>query len=159
MGSNLGNRAENLRQGIDLLSSHPDLTVEAESTWYETAPYGFIEQDPFYNACLRLSSPLEALALLDFCLYVEKALGRRREGPRWGPRLLDIDIVDYGLETRRCGRLTVPHPYFHDRLFVLVPLREVALPDLLVHYSIDALIAGLERGEPGGSGLRRLKRS
>jgi len=146
MGSNLGDRAGNLLLGVRALLA-ADLEIIRLSGIYETEPVGVIEQAAFLNmvAELRgatLPAPEQVMALL---LRVEDALGREREGVM-GPRTIDLDLLLYGDETRDTQFLTLPHPRFHLRRFVLVPLAELA-PTLVharLHQSIAELLESLD---------------
>ena len=129
IGSNLGDREELLRKAITLLAAEPGIEVGRVSSLYETAPVGFVDQPPFLNAVAVLTTDLSPDSLLDVCQTVEEQLHRRRN-IRWGPRTIDIDILLYDDEQLALPRLTVPHPRMHERLFVLIPLQEVA-PDLV----------------------------
>lgn len=134
LGGNVGDTAETLAAAVFALHDSDGIAVEDVSGFYETAPVGGVEQDPFLNCCVRIRTTLDAVALLDETQATEAAFGRDRDREvRWGPRTLDIDVLLYGDETISTERLTVPHPRLHERAFVLVPLLEVmpggALPD------------------------------
>lgn len=130
LGSNLGDRAAMLEAAVAGLAATPGLTVVGRSALYETPPWGEIDQPAFLNAALAVHTRLGPHELLDACLAVERALGRVRDR-RWGPRTIDIDIVDYdALELDEPG-LTLPHPRLTERAFVLIPLAEIA-PDRVV---------------------------
>src|SRR5262249_25598544 len=98
---------------------------------YETEPWGVIEQPDFLNAVAELETDVGARPLLDRLLEVERELGRVRDGERWGPRTIDLDLLLYGSVTSDTAGLTLPHPRLHERPFVLGPLAEPA-PDLVV---------------------------
>ena len=125
LGANLGDRDASIRRAAELLGARRVSTVR------ETEPWGYADQPRFLNAVAELETDEEPRALLDRLLEVERALGRTREGPRYGPRTIDLDLLLYGdLELDEPG-LTVPHPRLHERLFVLEPLAELA-PELVV---------------------------
>lgn len=124
LGSNLGDRLENLQAGLDALASWPPLTCRAVSAVFETRPVGGPDQADYLNAVLLAASSLPARAVLDGCQAVEHALGRVR-AVRWGPRTLDIDIITFGDEISDDPELTLPHPRAHQRAFVLVPWLDV----------------------------------
>jgi 2-amino-4-hydroxy-6-hydroxymethyldihydropteridine diphosphokinase len=157
LGSNLGNRAANLRMALRYLS--PLARVEEVSSLYETAPVGEEEQPPFYNAVCRIVTGLEPEALLRHLKQIEFAIGRR-PGPRWGPRPIDLDILLYGDRVLAQEGLVIPHPLLAERAFVLAPLAEIA-PDLahpVLRKSVrellsalgDAAMVGVKRIEPVG---------
>ncbi|MEM8808249.1 MAG: 2-amino-4-hydroxy-6-hydroxymethyldihydropteridine diphosphokinase [Cyanobacteria bacterium P01_G01_bin.38] len=124
LGSNLGDSEATLTAALDVLDSLPEITVVARSHIYKTAPVGPPQPD-YCNCCALLQTTILPLALMRQLLSVEQQFGRvRRE--RWGPRLLDIDLVLYGDVTLDTPELTLPHPRFHERAFVLVPLSEIA---------------------------------
>ena len=129
LGTNLGDREATLRQAVDLLRERVD--VRAVSSVRETEPWGLVDQPPFLNAAVEVETELTARELLDLLFDVEQSLGRTREGPRYGPRTIDLDLLVYGEETLDEPGLTVPHPRLHERRFALEPLAELA-PDLVV---------------------------
>jgi 2-amino-4-hydroxy-6-hydroxymethyldihydropteridine diphosphokinase len=120
MGSNLGDRLENLQGGLDALFDAPGLSFVAVSPVFETAPVGGPEQPAYLNAVLIAETTLPARALLDRCHSVEAAFGRTRTEV-WGPRTLDLDLILYGDEVSDDPELTLPHPRAHERAFVLAP--------------------------------------
>jgi 2-amino-4-hydroxy-6-hydroxymethyldihydropteridine diphosphokinase len=130
LGSNLGNRLENLQGGLDALFDAPGLALVAVSPVYETVPVGGPEQPDYLNAVLIAQTSLPARRVLDRCHGVEAALGRvRRE--IWGPRTLDLDIIVYGDVVSTDPELTLPHPRAHERAFVLVPWHAID-PDAVI---------------------------
>ncbi len=135
-GSNVGEKAGNIRQAIEALAAEDGLKLVRESPLYRTPPWGLTDQDWFCNACALFDTDLSPRALLDVCQAVERDLGRIRT-VRWGPRLIDIDIITFGSLAVSSDALTIPHPHAHERGFVLVPLNDIA-PDL-------ALASGLVR--------------
>ena len=130
IGANLGDRLQAMRDAVARLARVDGLRVRARSHVYETAPVGGVEQPSFLNAAIDVECTQSARALLDQLLAIERDLGRTRAATdvRWGPRLIDLDILWIeGVLIDEPG-LTVPHPRLTERAFALVPLLEVA-PD------------------------------
>lgn len=127
LGSNLGNRKENLKEAIAALS--PQLDVKAKSHVYETPPWGYENQQKFYNQVLKAQTYLEPEPLLKHLKRLETALGRKVSFQN-GPRLIDIDILLYDDLVLNTPLLTIPHPRMHERAFVLLPMMDIA-PDLV----------------------------
>ena len=121
LGANVGAREETLRQALVSMNAHEDISVVGVSAVYETAPVGVLDQPHFLNAVAKIETSLTARALLDFLLRVELDFGRMRI-KKWGPRILDLDILLYGDAVIDEPGLTVPHPYLSVRGFVLYPL-------------------------------------
>ncbi len=124
LGSNIGNRLAMLSQAINLLC-RSGFHVTAMSRVWETLPWGVTEQPRFLNMCLTAITTLEPVEILCTIKDIEKRLGRK-PSKRWGPREIDIDILLIGDEIIKMPDLTVPHPFMHDRAFVLAPLVEIA---------------------------------
>lgn len=120
LGSNLGDREVNLQDGIDSLLEAPGIRSVAVSPVYQTKPVGGPEQDDYYNAVLIVDTDLPARTVLERCLAVEEAYGRERT-ERWGPRVLDIDVVVIGDRRKDDPDFQLPHPRAHERAFVLAP--------------------------------------
>jgi 2-amino-4-hydroxy-6-hydroxymethyldihydropteridine diphosphokinase len=131
LGSNLGDREAYLRRALDQLGADPALEVVAVSSLRETDPVGFVDQPRFLNGAAAVENDLSARELLERLLAVEQLLGRRREGPRFGPRTIDLDLLLHGDEVVDEPGLTVPHPRLAERRFVLEPLYELD-PGLVV---------------------------
>ena len=124
LGSNMGNKKENLEKAISELSQVKDTFVTKKSKIIETEPFGYKEQDDFLNACVGIKTLLPARELLKELLAIEKRMGRERK-IKWGPRIIDLDIIFYGKEVIEEDDLIVPHPYMEYREFVLKPLEEI----------------------------------
>jgi 2-amino-4-hydroxy-6-hydroxymethyldihydropteridine diphosphokinase len=133
LGANLGDRDATLRRAIDLLAADPGVEVVAVSTLRETDPVGYLDQPRFLNGAAALETTLEPRELLERLLAVERALGRDRSGPRYGPRTVDLDLLLHGDRVVDEPGLTVPHPRLAERAFALEPLLELdpglVLPD------------------------------
>ncbi len=127
LGSNLGDRRLNLEAAIDGLA--PDIEVTSRSSIYETPAWGYEDQPSFLNMALGTETTLPPMALLDRIKQLERQLGRT-ETFRWGPRLIDTDILFYDDLILDTPGLVIPHPRLQERAFVLVPLAEIA-PDLI----------------------------
>lgn len=124
IGSNIGNRAGNIHDAIGLLEKNVG-KIAKKSHVYETQPWGEPNQDPFYNQVVMLNTTLDPRDLLDKISRIERELGRERK-EKWGPRVIDIDILFYGKRVIRDKGLEIPHPELHKRGFVLVPMMEIA---------------------------------
>jgi 2-amino-4-hydroxy-6-hydroxymethyldihydropteridine diphosphokinase len=123
LGSNLDDRLENLRRAVVLLDRAGGIRAVRSSRVYETAPVGPPQPD-YLNAVIEVETTLAPHDLLRACLAVEHTMGRVR-AERWGPRVIDVDVLTYGDERIDDDDLTVPHPRMHERAFVLVPLLEL----------------------------------
>ena len=142
IGSNIDDPKANLDLAIALLKEATE--VIAVSSYIETEPVGVIEQPNFLNAIVILESELPAADLLALLQGIEKAMGRKRE-LRWGPRNIDLDLIQYGAILSKAEELTLPHPRAHERKFVLAPWLSIE-PDaeLLTHGRVDQLLKNLE---------------
>ena len=133
LGSNLGDREATLLQALELLAAEAGVTVTGVSAFRDTEPVGYLDQPRFLNGVAALETELPARELLDRLLGVERALGRHRDGPRFGPRTVDLDLLLYGDATIEEPGLSVPHTRLGERRFVLEPLAELdpslTLPD------------------------------
>ena len=145
LGANLGDREDTLRRAIELLGAEREIEVVAVSTLRETDPVGVLDQPRFLNGAVAVETTLAARGLLESLLEVERKLGRVRDGRRWGPRAVDLDLLVYdGLVVDEPG-LRVPHPRLHERRFALEPLAELD-PALEIpgRGSVSALLAALD---------------
>ncbi|WP_409252502.1 2-amino-4-hydroxy-6-hydroxymethyldihydropteridine diphosphokinase [Bacillus sp. SCS-153A] len=154
LGSNVGDREHYLKDAIRTLNEHHEIEVTRVSSIYETDPVGFTEQGKFLNLVLEIRTSLKAETLLRQCLQVEKDLGREREF-RWGPRIIDLDILLYNEENIETEELIVPHPRMHERSFVLVPLTE--LSQTIKHPKFNAPMVDLLDEIPDKEGVRLWK--
>jgi 2-amino-4-hydroxy-6-hydroxymethyldihydropteridine diphosphokinase len=130
LGSNIGDKAATLAEAVARLAVTPGIRITARSADYRTPPWGDTDQDWFLNAALGLETSLSPHDLLEAGLAIETAMGRVRER-RWGPRVIDIDVLHYAGATIDDARLVLPHRFVRERAFVLVPLAEIA-PDLVI---------------------------
>ena len=130
IGSNIGDMAAMLDRAVDKLAAIPGIRVVARSPDYRTPPWGKTDQPWFLNGAVAIETDLDPHALLDACQGIERDLGRIRE-ERWGPRIIDIDVLAYEGAAVEDERLVLPHRYVRERAFVLVPLNEIA-PDLTI---------------------------
>lgn len=150
MGSNLGDRENNLRSALRDLA--PGIGISGVSSVYETAPVGVTDQPPFLNVAVSAKTGLEPQPLLKALQVIEQEVGRRPTY-RWGPRIVDIDILLYGDLVLETPDLVIPHPRMHQRAFVLVPLAEIA-PDLR-HPVIGKSMSELAQEVAGRDSVRR----
>ena len=144
LGANLGAREKTIRRAVELLAQAPGVDAVAVSELRETEPVGVVDQPSFLNGAAALETSLSARELLDLLLEIERTLGRVR-AERWGPRLIDLDLLLFGAETIDEPGLRVPHPRLHERRFALEPLAEldpeVAIPG---RGRVAALLAGVD---------------
>ena len=153
LGSNLGDRRENMAQAVKRLNAGPDLTVLRTSSIYETAPWGLTEQPDFLNMVAEIATTLPPMELLDRVKDLEQELGRERS-PRFGPRPIDVDILLYGNQVVDEVDLQIPHANLHLRAFALVPLAELA-PEFL-HPVLGLTIGQLAGHVEGLDGVKPL---
>ncbi len=125
LGGNLGDPEKAMAAALGMLDAHPHVRVSAVSSLYRTPPWGKLDQPHFMNAAAELSTSLQPQQLLELCLETERRLKRVRE-ERWGPRLIDIDILIFDDRIIHEAGLEVPHPRMLERAFVLAPLAELA---------------------------------
>ena len=131
LGSNLQGPVAQLESAFDLLAAIPETRLVARSPLYRSAPFGGVEQPDFVNAAASMLTQLTARQLFAELKGIESRRGREHGGVRWGPRVLDLDLLIYGAERIDEPDLIVPHPGIADRNFVLLPLMDVA-PDLVI---------------------------
>jgi 2-amino-4-hydroxy-6-hydroxymethyldihydropteridine diphosphokinase len=147
LGANLGDREATMRKALARLGEVEGVRVVAVSSFRETDPVGLLDQPRFLNAAAELETALSPRELLDALLAVERSLGRTREGPRYGPRTIDLDLLLYGEEVVAEPGLAVPHPRLHERAFALEPLHELD-PGLAVpgRGPLETLLRNLQSG-------------
>ena len=141
LGANIGNPLENLEIAISLLRESTE--VISVSSFYTTAPVGGPAQPDYLNAVCIIESELPALDLLSLLHGIEKSLGRERS-EHWGPRTIDLDLIQFGGLLSKSSELELPHPRAHERRFVLEPWLEIDSDAvLLIHGRVDQLLAQL----------------
>ena len=143
LGSNIGDKVGTIQNAVEAIDRLPGTRVTRTSAIYRTPPWGITDQDWFANAAIAVDTALSPDETLDACLAIEAAMGRiRRE--RWGPRVIDLDLLTHGEAVTKSERLTLPHPRISERAFVLIPLRDIT-PDLRLNgRSIDEMLAMLD---------------
>jgi len=151
LGSNIGDRAANIARAVSALAQH-GVRVTRQSSLYETEPVDFRDQDWFLNCVVEAQTDLEPAEIMDALLQIERSLGRHRLVPK-GPRLIDIDILLFGLSVVRTPELEIPHPRMAERRFVLVPFNEIASDAL--HPFLNKTIAELLATTPDVSEVRK----
>ena len=125
LGSNMGNREENLQKAIETFHADTNVVITEVSSVYETSPVGKTRQPDFLNAVIQGQTMLSPPALLKYIKSIEVEMGREKT-ERWGPRVIDIDILLYGDVSMVTDELTIPHAAMKERAFVLIPLAEIA---------------------------------
>jgi 2-amino-4-hydroxy-6-hydroxymethyldihydropteridine diphosphokinase len=147
LGGNLGDVQSTLDRAVAVFCDGHDVRLVARSSDYRTAPWGVTDQPPFVNLALVVDTTLTPRALLDRALSVEAMFGRdRAREQRWGPRILDIDVIAFdGLEMNENG-LTLPHPRLFERAFVLAPLAEIVPDRKIKGIAIKDALAKLDAG-------------
>ena len=142
LGSNQGDAIDNVCRAIEELGRSSSIRLQRCSSLYRSAPVGYLDQPDFVNAVCQASTSLSAEDLLEELQQLEQKAGRRRDGVRWGPRVLDLDLLLYDNAILESETLVVPHPRMHQRAFVLYPLQEIS-PGLQIpgRGSVDKLAA------------------
>ncbi len=154
LGGNLGDVRGNLDRAVELLCEDGRAKVRAQSSDFRTPPWGVEGQPAYINRCVMLETGLGPRALLERALAVERALGRdRARERRWGPRPIDIDLLSYDDVVIDEPGLTLPHPHWAQRAFVLVPLAEIAADRVIGGVSVRDALARVD-----ASGIERLPR-
>ena len=142
LGSNLGDRVGYLQQATSLLGMHSDINIVTTSSFYESEPWKMYSENWFVNAVIQITTSLSPENLLDECQRIEKQLGKiSRQGKDYIDRTIDIDIIFYDKLILNNERLTIPHKHFHKRVFMLVPMLEIA--EDFVHPFFGKTVASL----------------
>jgi len=147
LGSNLGDKEANLKLAVKLLGDNPRCSIVRASSLYATRPVGVEDQPEFLNAVIELRTSLAPRELLEACVEVERKIGRTRT-IRWGPRVIDVDILLYEDASVNAEDLVIPHPRLIERAFALVPLAEIA-PNVEVGRGLTAAQAAERLGIEG----------
>lgn len=149
IGSNLGDRLSNCRQAIQAIGREKGNKIVACSSFYLTEPVGIKDQNWFVNAVIAVETTLSPYQLIDFLRNVEKKMGRKRKKERWGPRIIDLDILFYENLICQEKNLQVPHPEIAKRKFVLLPLKDIAphLVHPILGKTVSELLDELPLGE------------
>ena len=142
LGSNIGDKAANIDRAIVLLTQDGAIRLVKASAKFRSDPWGVVDQDWFVNACVSVATDLAPHDLLARCQRVENDMGRVRQ-QKWGPRLIDVDILTYRDQLIHDPDLVVPHPFIAERAFVLLPLKEVAPDARIGGRTLDEMIAAL----------------
>ena len=142
-GSNIGDRVGYIQQATSLLGANPNINIVATSSFYETEPWQMDSENWFVNAVVQITTTFSPEDLLDECEKVEGMLGRKRDPKRetYTDRTIDIDIMFYDKSIMKSDRLTIPHPLVHRRVFMLIPMLEIA--EDFVHPLFNKTIAEL----------------
>ncbi|MEN6520473.1 MAG: 2-amino-4-hydroxy-6-hydroxymethyldihydropteridine diphosphokinase [Armatimonadota bacterium] len=156
LGSNLNDRERNIGHAVELLAENPHIEVLRVSSMYETSPVGYKDQPDFINAVALIETTLSPRELLDAVQAIEELMGRKRTF-RWGPRVIDIDVLLYGSETIDEEGIKIPHPMMMERRFVLEPLAEIA-PDLTLPGGQTAVEAARSAAEEDNAEKERVRR-
>jgi 2-amino-4-hydroxy-6-hydroxymethyldihydropteridine diphosphokinase len=144
LGSNIGDKTANIDRAIALLTGREDVQLKGRSRDFRTPPWGKTDQDWFVNACILVDTTRNPHSLLRCCLDVEEAMGRKR-AEKWGPRIIDLDVLVFGDVVLDEAELTLPHPQITKRAFVLAPLADIA-PDLVIEgRSIAQWLSAIDR--------------
>ena len=156
LGSNLGCRRDNLRAALDALAADGRVVVAAISAFYETEPWGYREQPAFLNCAVAADTILSPVKLLALCQSIERRRGRQAGGRRYGPRIIDLDILLYGSEivALETPDLQIPHPRLPLRAFALLPLAEIA--GEVWHPVLNRTIGELAAAVDGQEGVVRV---
>ncbi len=148
LGSNMGDGVKNCRRAMEAIGADARNCLVGHSRFYRTEPVGKKDQEWFINGVVAIETTMSPRELMEFLLSIEKGMGRIRQ-ERWGPRIIDLDILFYGDRVLEEEGLQIPHPRLHERKFVLAPLKDMA-PGLLhpvFHRTVAQMLAGLDAAE------------
>ena len=142
IGSNVGDKAANIVRAIEILCSDGAVRLVAASRLYRSAPWGILDQDWFVNGAAAVATDVAPHELLRRCLAVEDAMGRVRS-VKWGPRLVDVDVLTYRGQTIDTPDLKIPHPFIEQRSFVVLPMMDLAPDEVVRGRRVRELLAAL----------------
>ncbi len=154
LGSNIGSKRENIKKALNLLDDDENIEVAHTSSLYETKPWGYIDQPNFYNCVSQINTNYEPIELLRLVQTIEIKMGRTKN-EKWGPRIIDIDIILFENIISNSSDLIIPHPWMEKRAFVLFPLME--LDNKIMHPISKRGIAEFVEAV-GGEGLKKIGR-
>ena len=155
IGSNLGTPGKNCANAIEKISRTKDIKIISKSSFYQTEPIGGVQQGWFVNSAIEIETDLSPENLLSVLLNLELAMGRIRK-EKWGPRLIDLDLLFYGNLVLENKSLTLPHPEIQNRKFVLVPMCEIA--ENLIHPTLKKTIKTLLQESSDITIVKKIKR-
>jgi len=155
IGSNLGTSGKNCVEAIEKISTNDHIKIISKSSFYKTAPIGDIEQDWFINSVIRVDTKLNPKELLLTLLNIESEMGRIRK-EKWGPRLIDLDLLFYDKLILNQEGITLPHPEIQKRNFVLVPLNEIS--ENLTHPILKKTVKTLLQESSDDTEVKKLTR-
>jgi 2-amino-4-hydroxy-6-hydroxymethyldihydropteridine diphosphokinase len=149
VGSNMGAKLDNCLKGIAALTESGKGDLLGVSRFYQTSPVDYTDQDWFLNAAVKMTTSESPMSLLDRLIDIQRRMGRKADGIRFGPRVLDLDILLYDDSVMQSPRLTIPHPRMHKRAFVLQPICDI--DPLIIHpvlgKTMGQLLAALDDDE------------
>ena len=146
LGSNMGSKVENLKNALVILEENTSINNIKVSSFYETKPVGYLDQDVFINIAVEIETLLSSYELLDICHDIEEKLKRKRL-IRWGPRIIDVDILLYADIVSSDEKLIIPHPRMLERAFVIVPLFEINKDLIIDGNSIETVYNALDKSD------------
>jgi len=155
IGSNLGTPKKNCTKAIEKISSAKDIKIISKASFYQTEPIGGVQQGWFVNSAIEIETDLSPENLLSVLLNLELAMGRTRK-EKWGPRLIDLDLLFYGNLVLENKSLTLPHPEIQNRKFVLTPMSEIA--ENLIHPTLKKTIKTLLQESSDNTIVKKIKR-
>ncbi len=149
IGSNIGDKKKNLDDAINFLDRHDKIDVVAVSLFYKTQPQNYIDQEWFVNAALKIETKLAPEKLLATLKSLEKTLDKNGKSFRFGPRIIDLDIIYYENVVLKTDQLEIPHPRMHERCFVLMPICDIGAHEIhpVLKQRSDELLKKIEKQE------------